>query len=582
MTPRGPARSRWRRAGSGAAALLLYVGVAGLLAPAVVRDPLHTTVSGGDGDGGIFLWFLAHTSRALLHDHGHGLLFTTALNAPLGVNAMWNTGLLLPGIVLAPVTALGGAVLTNNVLVLLGPAVTAWTAWWCAGSFLQRRSARLLTGLLSGFSPALMAAELGHFQLTLLFLVPPLLLLSTDAATGRRGPVRSGLLLGLLAACQLLIGEEVLALTGIAVVVMLAVLAAQRPSAALGRALPVLLSGAVAGATALALVGYPLYVQFRGPQVVHGSAQRPDVQVLDPAALLVRTQQLLDVVPLHRVVTTTRLNASESMGFLGLPLLLLLLGVVWAHRRDTTVRVLALTSVALGVLALGFTLHLGGRHTGLPVPWGVTRGLPVVDSVLPVRWMLVLDMLLALLVGLAVDRLPQRRRWRLPGLGLLALTVASLLPAPLPHLRQAHVPAYFTAQGRHLHGTVVVLPVPIPTDPRAMVWAAGAGAPFAMPGGYFLGPGPAGRPTFGSFPRPLLERVLISIGTQGYTVPVTPALRESARTALRYWGAHAFLVGPCPHEQVLVRFVTDLLGRPPQRTGGVSLWTDVDPDLPGL
>lgn len=581
MTEPAPQRPRWRRAGLGALVLLLYVGVACALAPAVVRDPLHTTVSGGDGDGGIFLWFLAHTSRALLHDHGHGLLFTTALNAPLGVNATWNTGLLLPGLLLAPVTALGGAVLTNNLLVLLGPALTAWSAWWCAGRFLRSRVARLVTGLLAGFSPALMAAELGHFQLTLLPLVPPLLLLSADAATGRRTPVRAGLLLGLLAACQLLVGEEVLALTGVAVLVLLVALAAQRPSLVRSRVLPVLLAGAVAAGTALVLVGYPLWVQFRGPQVVHGSAQTPDVQVLDPASLLVRTQQLLDVVPLHRVVTTTRLNASESMGFVGLPLLLLLLVVVWVHRRDPVVRVLALTSGLLVVLALGFTLHLAGRRTGIPVPWGVTRGLPVVDSVLPVRWMLVVDLLLALLVGIALDRLPQRRRWRLPAQALLALTVLSLLPAPLPHLRPARVPAYFTADGERLHGTVVVLPVAVPRDPRAMVWAAAAGTPFGMPGGYFLGPGPHGRPTFGSFPRPLLERVLIAVGNEGYTVPVTPALRQDARNTLRYWGAHAVLVGPCPHEEALRRFVTDLLGRPPVRTGGVWLWPDVDPALPG-
>ena len=53
-------------------------------------------------------WFVRYTATAVSHFRLPALE-TMAMNAPHGVNLMWNTSLLLPGVVVSPVTLLFGA-----------------------------------------------------------------------------------------------------------------------------------------------------------------------------------------------------------------------------------------------------------------------------------------------------------------------------------------------------------------------------------------------------------------------------------------------------------------------------------------
>jgi hypothetical protein len=557
--------------------LLVYLVLSCLYSRPMLSDPLHDTLQGGQGDPGLFMWFLSNTSTALFHNHGHGLLVTHALNSPHGVNVLWNTGLLLPGVLLAPITATAGPVLSLNVLVICGPALSAWAAYLCSRRFLTRPSARIVTGLAFGFSPALLAAALGHFQLSLLMLVPPLLLLTVDAATGHRGPWRSGALIGVLAACQLLIGEEVLVLTVVAAAVLLVVIGIQRPRLVRERITPLLWTSAVAAATTLLLAGYPLLVQFFGSQRVHGEIQTPDFYVLDPAQLILPTGQLLGLDPTGGLLHTTRLNSSESMGYLGLPLLLLVGVVLWVRRKDIVARTAGLSAAALAVLSLGFTLHLAGHRTGIPTPWGASAGAPVISSLLPVRWMLFVDLLVALLVGLAVESLPRTGRHRYVAAALIGLILVTLVPAELSLVGRVRTPAFFTSEAKDLRGTVLLVPIPIAHASLPMTWHAESGERFAIPGGYFVAPGPHNKPTFGSYPKRTLERALMRLASYGGSIPIDPTMRAAAATDLAFWDARTVVLGPTKHHAECLAFLTELLRRDPVETGGVLIWRDVEP-----
>ncbi|MCW2601550.1 MAG: hypothetical protein JWM02_3379 [Frankiales bacterium] len=559
-------------------ALCGYLLAAGALTRSLWRDPLHSTVGGGGGDAALFLSFLTNSSTALWHDHGHGLLVTHALNAPQGINVMWNTGLLLPGLLLSSVTELAGPVLTLNLLLLLGPALSAWSAYLCSGRFLSRTSARVITGLVFGFSPALLSAELGHLQLTLLPLVPPLMLTAVDAATGRRGPLQSGALLGLLVAGQVLIGEEVLVLTCVAIAVVLITLAAQYPERVRERVLPLAVSAAVGVAVLLLLAGYPLLIQFFGPQAVHGEIQTPDIYVLDPVALFVpNSVPLLRNLPLLHQIPVLRLNNAEDMGYLGLPMLVLLAAVVWVRRHDVVARTAGIGAAVLGVIALGYTLHLAGGGKHLPLPWGLTSDLPVIGSLLPVRWMLIVDLLVALLVGVWVERLPTGRWPRTAGIGLLALALVPILPHQLGNISPVGTPAFFRSGAPGLRGTVLLVPMATVRNPVAMSWQAEAGMRFAMPGGYFVGPHRGGQAHFGVYPVRPTARLLVRLQTEGGSVLITPGVRRFAREDLKYWGAHTVALAPSPHERECRAFLTELLRRPPELNQDVWLWRHVDP-----
>jgi hypothetical protein len=154
-----PGRPRWRRAAVDAlpslASLLVCLVLAAVVFARNWASPASTSIGPGQGDGALLMWFLRWTPYAL--EHGLNPLFTTHLNVPDGVNVLWNTSLLLPGLLLAPITTAFGPVLTFNLLLVLGLA----------------------------FSPYMLAQSHGHLHLTLVFLVP-LLLLVLDEQADRR------------------------------------------------------------------------------------------------------------------------------------------------------------------------------------------------------------------------------------------------------------------------------------------------------------------------------------------------------------------------------------------------------------
>lgn len=87
-------------------------------------------------------WFLNWAPAALAH--GHPVLVTNAIDAPGGVNIMWNTSVLALGTLAAPLTETIGVVHTMALLLTLSLALSVstmflllrrWTSWWPAAWF---------------------------------------------------------------------------------------------------------------------------------------------------------------------------------------------------------------------------------------------------------------------------------------------------------------------------------------------------------------------------------------------------------------------------------------------------------------
>jgi hypothetical protein len=68
-----------------------------------------------------FAWFLRYSATAISHGRLPAL-FTTALNAPRGVNLTWNTAFLLPGVLLTPVTLLAGPQVSRTIVLAVSIA----------------------------------------------------------------------------------------------------------------------------------------------------------------------------------------------------------------------------------------------------------------------------------------------------------------------------------------------------------------------------------------------------------------------------------------------------------------------------
>src|SRR5260370_16723773 len=88
---------------------------------------------------------------------------------------------------------------------------------------------------------------------------------------------------------------------------------------------------------------------------------------------------------------------SERTAYVGLPLIALLALVVRRNWRLPVVRWAAVAGGALALLSLGNTLHVAGVDTRLPLPWALTSPIPLLHEVLPVRFTLVLFLLVGFL-----------------------------------------------------------------------------------------------------------------------------------------------------------------------------------------
>jgi hypothetical protein len=567
--PPGPSRPRRRRPPPQLLVLLVCLGLAVLLYAPAWASPTDTTVRGGAGDPAIFIFFLRWVPSAL----GRGVdpLVTYHLNYPDGVNLMWNTSMPLPGLLLAPVTTVWGPVLTYNLLLALGYGLSAWCAYLAIRRFVSGHLAAAAGGLVYGFSPA-MRSQASHPHMSAAFLAPLLLLVLHEILVDQRRPSwLAGAALGLLAGCQLLIGEELLAMTALIGFVLLLLLLLGNLRRLRDRVAHVLKAFAAALVVFAAIAAWPLAVQFAGPQRVHGDVQKT-VRMSDLTSfVLPDAQQAL--APAAAVRRTTGLGGSA---YLGIPLLLVLTVLALRRWSDALVRVGVALLLTTAVLSLGPRLQVGRRVTDVPLPWALFQRLPLLDSLIPTRLAQLTALFAGLLLAVALHALARgggSRRILAAAVGLLILV--PLWPARPVRAEPVATPAFFTgAAVRELPRDDVALVLPFPyRSSEAMTWQAEAGMWFRMPGGYIIIPRPDGRPRFYAAPTPA-SKAFTSIRAGRPPPKLTGALRRALAGDFVRWRVGSVIVGPMPNQTAMVGFLTDLLDARPEQVDGVYLWRD--------
>jgi hypothetical protein len=529
-------------------------------------------------------WFLAYGAHAVAHG-GSGLFVTHLLNAPAGVNLPANASLLLPSVLLTPVTLLFGAPVAYALLLTLGLAGTA-TSWYLLFSRRLGRSrpAAAVGGAFCGFAPGIVAQTNGHAHISTQVLVPLIvwlvLRLCAPATTGRR-PVRDGVLLGLAVTGQAWTGAEVLLLTGVTLLLfglVYAALAGAWRAETVRAALPGLLRGLpVAAVVAGVLLSWWLWVQLAGPQhfrhlpfVLSYFSLRADSWLAFP------TQSLFaDSAAAARLAP----GVPEESAFLGLPLIVVLLGALWWLRRSRAVVAAVVTAVVMAVLSLGPHLMVGPDDRSGPAgPWQLLSHLPKFDMALPARYALAVIPLVGLVLAAIVERIRDLGDFRVVGVAALIGALLPVVPTSLPTTDRPPVPRFVTSgDWRHYvrpGRTLVPVPLPDPVKPDGMRWATAAGVDFAVPQGFFLGPIGADRHGWVGVPAPRpTAKLLADIVTNGSTPPVTSTDRGRARADLTYWKADCVVLDPrsAPNADPLTTTLDALLG--PHRTvDDVRVW----------
>ena len=598
---------------------VLLAGVYFLLASLAVtvwlwRDPASRTVAGNPYDTDQMAWFFRYDATAIAHVR-LPYLVTTAMNAPQGVNVMWNTFMLLPGIVLAPVTLLFGPQTSLTVLMTAGFAGSATAMFAVLRRWEVSLAPAALGAAVYGFSPALLHSALGHYDLQFAVFPPLIVDVGLRLATGRARAVPGGLRLGLLVTAQLFVSEEILLDTALAGFLIVAVLAASRPRRVAGQVRAVAVGLATAAAVTAVVAGYPLWVQFFGPLQQHGSPFIPDFFKNDLAGFVVPSALMV----FHTAGSAAEAanyqgNLPEYLGYLGWPLLVLLVLATVRFWRRLPVRATAVTAVVLGVFSLGGTLLASGHeHAWLKLPWYWLQGLPMLSAVLPDRFSILADGAAAALLAFSLDaaattlaayaarsmrvtRLASGRRPALVVMSVGVLAVLPILPKPLPVAAATPVPpgwsAVFASLKLPASAPVLVVPVPMSTFTEPLRWQADTGEPGSLVGGYFMGPAWDGRAYIDGNGTPQAGRYLnflwaesggglpawmgAGIPPSAYTrpgtlAPVKAVSLEQMRAQIAAWRVAA-IVAVVRQNSVLGWYLTVLLGPPQVTAGDVLAW----------
>lgn len=361
-------------------------------------------------------WFLSWTPFAI--SHGISPYHTNYIDFPTGVNLADNTTVPLLGILGWPITATLGPVATFNVLIRLAFALSATSMFfvmrrWC-GSF----AAPFLAGLLYAFGPYNAGQKL-HLDLTFIPLLPVLVLLFDELIRRQRmRPARLGILIGFVSAMQYFVSQEVLS-GWFAIVALAAIGLGVGFRHELRERLPYVLRALAFGAIVFAiLTGYPLYELLNGPGHLHGP-------VVTLSALQEISSDLLSpVLPSSNQFFTTGFlshvgnelvngNLSENSGYLGVPLLILIVAIVRRLRKDATVMTLVGLAVCAFVLSLGSRLVIGTWRSPIPLPEELFTHVPFLQSTVPARYALFVLLFLSMAVAIGIDRLwlaPRRSR----------------------------------------------------------------------------------------------------------------------------------------------------------------------------
>ena len=575
-------------------------------------DPASTTTC-GCGDSSLFQWFLAWPAYAI--SHGLNPWFSTAQFYPHGINLVSNTAVEGVGIVLAPVTWLFGPIMTFNVASGAAPALSAFTMFVLLRRWGAWAPAAFFGGLLYGFSPFFLFNLTNGTLMLSMAPIPPLLVLCLDEllARQRRGPVLTGGLLGVLVAVQFFISTEVLILVGIAAaigVVLVILYAAFHRDVRVRRTRYAVIGLASAGVTAAVLLAYPTWFALAGPAHLSGPIWGPTSAISYEGTRL--HDYFLPGASFGQGLASARTYGgyqalTRSGQYVGIGLVIVLVAGLVVWRRDLRLWLFAIVGVLSVPLSMTLSVH------GTWTLWSIFVRLPLMDDVLPGRFVLVTYLCAAVMLGLVLDHLRTgvgrcteartsasdgvrllgtgwRRAgsWAAIGAALVAIVpIFAYYVDGLPFTTQpVVVPAWFRTVAPHLDSRQVVLAFPVPFALRqsALTWQAVEGMSFSQVGG--------------GGPESILTRAGTEADGQAYIGDVSLMSKAgsiteegvaSSRQALDGWGVTIIVIpdtGRLPTYEQLhsvrssVMLMTAATGSLPFRQADAWVRTDVESSPP--
>jgi hypothetical protein len=540
---------------------LLYLTAAACLFARPAAAHFGSAYFGRGVDQPFFIWCLVWWPYALAH---HLNPFISKLVfAPSGLNLTWTTSIPLLSLVALPLTKTFGPIAAYNLLCVICPALAAWTTFLLCHRLTDAFWPSLLGGYIFGFSAYVLGHVIGgHPDCFAIFLLPAIVHLVLARLDEQVTKCTFTLALMTLLAAQFLIADEMFATMTLVGAAALAV-GWLLGGSGLKRRIEDLAAPVCLGYVGTAVLMIPwLYYVFLG--FIQKPLRAPQEYSIDLLNLVIPTATMSAGVlysPLLDFSSHFTGNITEQSGYIGLPLLFIVIWFAAAHRQTLAGRILTAMLALSIALAMGPRLHIGGVTT-VPMPWRVIEHLELLNQALPGRVFLYSTLILAMLaaiwfsdtrVGLAI-RIPM-------GMAVALSLVPSVSALQTPRPERQTLPELFSSgQYRRYIAKdeiVVVPPAGWGAGSEAMLWQAATGMYFRLATGYLP-----------FAPASIFQWPIVTALIQHVELP----------DAADQWGAFAAnhqtaLVITCKtvHSAALKELFEEL-GALPQKVGGVTLF----------
>lgn len=450
-----------------------------------IGHPKTVCACTGSADPALFMWGLSWWPHAI--EHGLNPFVSHYLWDPTGVNTAQATLIPTAAIVLAPFTALFGPVFSYNVLSILSPVLSAFTAYLLCRRLVGRQLPAMAGGYLFGFSSYEFAQLTGHLNLTLIFLIPVMLhitLRRVDREISRRTYI---LAMAFLLVLQAGLSTELLAeCVGFGVVMLISArLLAPQPQRS--RVAGLTCEIVVAGVLALVIAAPFFYYALVNGGLPTGSSPYWDIYALDLLNPLFPTYATWVGHHAFQSLSASYVGGGVTGqdGYLSIPLVITFL--LWALKNQHSRTLARLLMIGAGItlmVALGAHVHIAGYQT-ITSPLNWTKNLPLLNDIIPSR--IVMFTTLAVSIGvaawLAIPTGHVIGRW------LVTLLVAVMI---FPNVTYSlygvppRNPRFFTTSmyRTYLKRGETVLALPFSYNDISDLWQAETGFYFYMPEGY--------------------------------------------------------------------------------------------------
>ncbi|HUC88275.1 MAG TPA: hypothetical protein VMR95_03960 [Candidatus Binatia bacterium] len=473
---------------------IIYLLVAYLLyGPAHFTD-IHRDIFTPSGDPLASVWYLRWWPFSIAH--GLNPIMEKFAYYPNRFDLAWSTSIFTLAIFMAPITAIWGALTSFNVLALLALPITALCCYYLIFYLTKKYWTSVLCGFIYGFSSFQLAELLGHDCFYVSFIPPLVVLMVLMRLKDRLGRIPFIIILGVLLAMQFGIATEgygSLYLFGGGAWVLTYIFADKKLRPKLLKATVDIVLASVLGLIILTPFIYYLIKGYSGVPAVVNSPLGYSADLLN---YIIPTKITFIGGNLFANVSKNFTgNASEQGAYLGVPLILFIVGYGIFNWRKWYTKVLVILAGLIALASLGPKLQINGKIESLSLPWTIATHLPVLRSMLPTRFPMYIFLVASIMLGLWLSNKPKatKKKQRKAKLiqaskySLVIVIIIMLLPATSNYFwAPPNLPSLFTPkltkQYIGLNNNVLILPLNDGADPE--FWQVSSDMEFKTTDGY--------------------------------------------------------------------------------------------------